>query len=134
MKTKRSLPDIQDFWKKLDSEKEVKHPGSDISQEEVNIRRKKKKEDLGRLDKDKFVFKDNEECTFDDNRTCVIHNCVADKISVKTSRYRPGVGFVQENIMKLRCGGGQRGLNTLQNSLGHACDIYSDIGLILGTR
>ena len=126
IETKRSLPDIRNFWKKLDSEKEKKHPGNDISQEDINIRKKKMKEDPGRLDKDKFTFRNHNECTFDDKRTCMIHNCVADKISVKTSRYKPGVGFVQENIIQLRCSGGQRGLDTLQNFTGHTNDINSD--------
>ena len=56
----------------------------------------------------------------------MIHDCVADKISVKTSIYRPGVGFVQESVIKLRCSDWQRGLNTLQNSTGHACDNESE--------
>ena len=110
----------------MPSRRRIISRSDDISKEEVNIRKKKKEGDPGRLDKDKFGLKDNEECSFEDKRTCVIHNCIADKISVKTSRYKPGVGFVQEYIMKLRCSRGQRGLDSIQNSTGHTGDNNSE--------
>ena len=43
---------------------------------------------------------------------CGLHDCVAEKIVIKTSRYKKGVGFVNENVSQLRCMGRIRGLES----------------------
>ena len=43
---------------------------------------------------------------------CGLHDCVAEKIVIKTSRYKKGVGFMNENVSQLRCMGRIRGLES----------------------
>ena len=90
--------------------------------EEEENKKTEKKEDPGRLQRHVFKTNDNVKCTFDEERTCIIHKCVAEKISVKTSRYKSGVGFVQESVSRLRCNGGQRGLESPKNTMGQTHD------------
>ena len=62
--------------------------------EEEENKKTEKKEDPGRLQRHVFKTNDNVKCTFDEERTCMIHKCVA----VKLSRYKSGVGCVQESF------------------------------------
>ena len=46
-----------------------------------------------------------DKCEFDNMRMCIEHRCVAEKISVKVSKFKKSIGFVKETVIKLRCTG-----------------------------
>ena len=120
------MEDIRHFWKKKNEEdsrsgrleNERKTSKKLENSENVQVSGIKK------LENDRYIdVKKLDKCEFDNMRMCIEHRCVAEKISVKVSRFKKNVGFVKETVTKLKCTGSRNcGPVVSENSAVH---LYS---------
>ena len=99
------MPDIRKFWKKKNDEEQASKTEKNDRRPTQNLPMEVRKPEpkIKKLDDNKFNrVKNYEKCEFNEMRMCVIHNCIAEKICVKVSRFKKNVGFVKENVIKLK--------------------------------
>ena len=107
-KVDRKMEDIRKFWKKKNEEDlrsgmlENEHrPSNKLENNEVTH-----ESGIKKLENTRYIAgKKLDKCEFDNMRMCIEHRCVAEKISVKVSKYKKSIGFVKETVIKLRCTG-----------------------------
>ena len=102
---KTRLEDIRKFWKKKDEED---RSGQEDKTKKISVSQSKTIP-LSKTMKNIEQTVGNVKCDFDERRMCVVHECVADEVVVKISKFKKDCGFYKENVIKLRCSGRRAG-------------------------
>ena len=106
---KTRLEDIRRFWKKKDEEDMI---GQEDKTRKIPLSESKTISIL-KTSSDIKKTESDVKCEFDDKRMCVVHDCVAEEIIVRISRYRKDCGFYKESVKKLKCSGHRVGGSTV---------------------